>query len=343
MRPDRRLPVTDRLEALGVEARRALESASTGRELDEARSRYLGRKSEINQISRGLGSLGADERRRVGRAVNELKAELSALVESARARLADGAGEAPSPDLTLPGRLPWVGRRHVIIRTLERLESILRTMGFEVASGPHIEDEFHNFDALNIPADHPARDMHDTFYVEGGRLLRTHTSPVQIRTMRSRRPPIRIIAPGRVYRNESADASHSPEFYQLEGLYVDRGVRFGELKGVLLKFMRELFGKDVRVRFRAGYFPFTEPSTEVDIECRVCGGDGCSVCKGTGWVELIGAGMVDPRVFVAVGYDPDVYTGYAFGLGVDRTCMMLAGVDDIRLFLENDLRFLRRI
>ncbi len=334
----------DRLQKLGTEARRALESAGTDRELEEARVRYLGRKSELNQISRGLGGLESDERRRVGKAVNELKSELGSLLEAARQRL-EGASEPATAglDASLPGRLPWVGRKHVLTRTLERLESIFRTLGFEVALGPHVEDDFHNFDALNIPPDHPARDMHDTFYVEGGALLRTHTSPVQIRVMQSRKPPIRIIAPGRVYRNETPDASHGAEFYQLEGLYVDRDVRFGELKGVLTKFLRELYGESVGVRFRAGFFPFTEPSAEVDVECRICRGKGCSVCKGTGWVELLGAGMVDPRVFEAVGYDPDAVTGYAFGLGVDRICMMMTGTDDIRLLLENDLRFLRRV
>jgi phenylalanyl-tRNA synthetase alpha chain len=335
--------VIDRLEELGAEARGALDSASTEAELAEVRVRYLGRKSELNQMSRGLGSLGPDEKRRIGKAVNELKAELSLLLESAVERVRGGGDAVDRLDLTLPGRLPWVGRKHVLTRTLERLESIFRTLGFEVAIGPHIEDDFHNFDALNIPADHPARDMHDTFYVEGGGLLRTHTSPVQIRTMMSRRPPIRIVAPGRVYRNESPDASHSAEFYQFEGLYVDRAVRFGELKGVITRFMHELFGDDVNARFRAGYFPFTEPSTEVDVECRICKGAGCGVCKGTGWVELLGAGMVDPRVFEAVGYDSDTVSGYAFGLGVDRICMMLTGIDDIRYFLENDLRFLRQL
>ncbi|MBD3348477.1 MAG: phenylalanine--tRNA ligase subunit alpha [Candidatus Eisenbacteria bacterium] len=333
----------DRLREIGEAAREAFSSATDEKSLEDARVAYLGRKSELNRISRGLKDLDPEERRRVGRATNDLKKELAALCEEARERMAEGARRTGALDLTLPGRVPWVGRRHVLIRTLERLEEIFRTLGFEVALGPHIEDDFHNFDALNIPPDHPARDMHDTFFVEGGRLLRTHTSPVQIRVMQSRRPPIRIIAPGRVYRNEASDASHSSEFYQLEGLYVDRNVRVGELKGVLTKFLHELYGQDVGVRFRAGFFPFTEPSTEVDLQCRVCRGRGCPVCKGTGWVELLGAGMVDPRVFEAVGYDPDVYTGYAFGLGVDRISMMMTGTDDIRLFLENDLRFLDQV
>jgi phenylalanyl-tRNA synthetase alpha chain len=332
----------DRLTELGSRAREALEGASTVEELEAARVAYLGRKSEINQISRGLKELDKDQRREVGRAVNELKNELQGLLDASTERLASPAASA-GLDLTLPGRSPWVGRKHPLTRTYERLVTIFRGLGFEVALGPHIEDDFHNFDALNMPADHPARDMHDTFYIKGDVLLRTHTSPVQIRTMRASKPPIRIIAPGRAYRNEAQDASHQSEFYQLEGLYVDRDVRFGELKGVLVRFMRELYGENVKVRFRAGFFPFTEPSTEVDIECRVCEGSGCSVCSGTGWVELLGAGMVDPRVFEAVGYDPDEYTGYAFGLGVDRICMMMTGADDIRLFLENDLRFLRQL
>ncbi|MCK4915629.1 MAG: phenylalanine--tRNA ligase subunit alpha [Candidatus Eisenbacteria sp.] len=333
----------DRLKELGREARAALQSAATSVELENVRVKYLGRKSELNQVSRGLKDLESDERRSVGRAVNELKKELGALLEQSKKRLESAGDGSGGLDPTLPGRMPWVGGKHPLTRTYERLESIFRGLGFEVALGPHVEDDFHNFDALNIPADHPARDGWDTIYIDDDSLLRTHTSPVQIRVMESRKPPIRIIAPGRVYRNESADASHGSEFYQLEGLYVDRDVRFGELKGVLIRFMRELFGESVTLRFRAGFFPFTEPSTEVDVECLICQGTGCSVCSGTGWVELLGAGMVDPRVFEAVGYDPGEFTGYAFGLGVDRICMMMTGTDDIRLFLENDLRFLRQI
>ena len=333
----------DRLKELGDEAKVALQGAASIVELENVRVKYLGRKSELNQASRGLKDLKPDERRSVGRVVNELKNELGALLEQAKERLESAGDESVGLDPTLPGRMPWVGKKHPVTRTYERLESIFRGLGFEVALGPHIEDDFHNFDALNIPADHPSRDTHDTFYIDDDTLLRTHTSPVQIRVMESRKPPIRIIAPGRVYRNETPDASHGSEFYQFEGLYVDRGVRFGELKGVLIRFMRELYGENVALRFRAGFFPFTEPSTEVDVECLICKGAGCSVCSGTGWVELLGAGMVDPRVFEAVGYDPGEYTGYAFGLGVDRICMMMTGTDDIRLFLENDLRFLRQI
>ncbi len=333
----------DRLTELGREAKAALESAASVVELENVRVKYLGRKSELNQVSRGLKDLDPDERRSVGRAVNELKNELGALLEQSKERLESAGDESGGLDLTLPGRRPWVGRKHPLTRTYERLESIFRGLGFEVALGPDVEDDFHNFDALNIPPDHPARDRWDTFYIDDDALLRTHTSPVQIRVMESRKPPIRIIAPGRVYRNETQDASHGSEFYQLEGLYIDRGVRFGELKGVLIRFMKELFGENVTLRFRAGFFPFTEPSTEVDVECLICQGAGCSVCSGTGWVELLGAGMVDPRVFEAVGYDPGEFTGYAFGLGVDRICMMMTGTDDIRLFLENDLRFLRQI
>jgi phenylalanyl-tRNA synthetase alpha chain len=335
--------VIARLEEIRAEARLAFETARTERELEDARVKYLGKKSEIGRLSRGLGSLPAEERKSLGRAVNEAKAELADALGAARARLKAAARPSAAIDTTLPGRLPWVGRKHVLTRTLERLEGIFRTLGFEVALGPHIEDDFHNFGALNIPPDHPARDMHDTFYLDGGKLLRTHTSPVQIRVMESRTPPIRVICPGRVYRNETPDASHGSEFWQLEGLYVDRGVRFGELKGVLTKFLRELYGESVGVRFRAGFFPFTEPSAEVDVECQVCHGKGCGVCSGTGWVELLGSGMVDPRVFEAVGYDPDEITGYAFGLGVDRIAMMMTGTEDIRLLLDNDLRFLRRV
>jgi phenylalanyl-tRNA synthetase alpha chain len=336
--------VIERLNELRAEAAEALSSAGTDRELEDLRVKYAGRKSELNQISRGLGALPAEERRALGRAVNALKAELGDMLEAARQRIsARATGARPGTDVTLPGRVPWVGGKHPLTRTLERLEDIFRGLGFEVALGPHVEDDFHNFGALNFPEDHPARDAHDTFYVEGGKLLRTHTSPVQIRVMQSRTPPIRIIAPGRVYRNETPDASHGSEFYQLEGLYVDREVHFGELKGVLTKFLRELYGEDTRVRFRPGFFPFTEPSAEVDIECRICRQAGCSVCKGTGWIELLGSGMVDPRVFAAVGYDPGDVSGYAFGLGVDRICMMMTGTDDIRAFFENDLRLLKRV
>jgi phenylalanyl-tRNA synthetase alpha chain len=335
--------VIEQLSKLKAEAAEALSSAKTERELEDARVKYTGRKSELNRISRGLGALPSSERRAIGQAVNTLKSELASMLESARQRIGAQAGAATGADITLPGRVPWVGKKHPITRTLERLEDIFRGLGFEVALGPHVEDDFHNFEALNFPRDHPARDEHDTFYVEGGKLLRTHTSPVQIRVMQSRTPPIRIIAPGRVYRNETPDASHGSEFYQLEGLYVDREVHFGELKGVLTKFLRELYGETTKVRFRPGFFPFTEPSAEVDVECRICRQAGCSVCKGTGWIELLGSGMVDPRVFAAVGYDPDSVSGYAFGLGVDRICMMMTGMDDIRAFHENDLRLLRQV
>ena len=333
----------DRLRELAEDARRAFTEARSEGDVEQARIDYLGRKSELAGLSRKLGGLPPDERREAGRALNALKAELGELHEQAVARVCAPTASVVVVDPTLPGRVPWVGRKHPLTRTLERLEEIFLGLGFEVALGPHVEDDFHNFEALNFPPDHPARDEHDTFYVEGGLLLRTHTSPVQIRVMQSREPPIRIVAPGRVYRNETPDASHGAEFFQLEGLYVDRHVRFGELMGVLTKFLQELYGQSVGVRFRPGFFPFTEPSAEVDVECRVCRGKGCGVCKGTGWVELLGSGMVDPRVFEAVGYDPDEYTGYAFGLGIDRIAMMMTGVDDIRLFLENDLRFLRQI
>jgi len=334
----------ERLARLKSEAEKTIAEVATEKALEDARVRYLGRKSEVSSISKSLGGLPDAERRALGKALNEFKTEIGAALEAARGRLAGGGpARAAGLDLTLPGRAPWVGRTHPITRTLERLEEILLGLGFDIAVGPEVEDDFHNFEALNIPADHPARDMWDTFYVEGGGLLRTHTSPVQIRVMRSTRPPVRIIAPGKVYRNENPDASHGSEFYQLEGLYVDRDVRFGELKGVLIRFLSELLGEDVAIRFRPGFFPFTEPSTEVDVQCRICAGRGCSVCKGTGWVELVGAGMVDPRVFAAVGYDPDEVSGYAFGLGVDRIAMMFTGTADIRLFLENDLRFLRKV
>ncbi len=250
---------------------------------------------------------------------------------------------AGAVDVTLPAAGSGLGTIHPISRTMAEICDILGGMGFEIAEGPEVEDDYHNFEALNIPSDHPARDMHDTFFVEGGRLLRTHTSPVQIRVMESRRPPVRIIAPGAVYRHDD-DVTHSPMFHQIEGLMVDRGITFAHLKGVLTEFLRRVFGRDLAVRLRPSFFPFTEPSAEVDVACVVCQQQSstCRVCKGTGWLEILGAGMVDPAVFAAVGYDPEEFSGFAFGLGVERIAMLKYKIDDIRLFYSGDLRFLRQ-
>jgi phenylalanyl-tRNA synthetase alpha chain len=294
---------------------------------------------------KALGALAPDERRAAGQAINEAKAALQAALEARRVALEAAALEARLAadriDVTLPGRGQRPGGLHPVRRTLDRIERIFAQAGFSVAEGPEIEDDWHNFGALNIPEHHPARAMHDTFYFDAHTVLRTHTSPVQIRVMQAQRPPLRIIAPGRVYRCDS-DVTHSPMFHQVEGLMVDGGVSFADLKGILDEFLKTFFEADLAVRFRPSYFPFTEPSAEVDIACVICGGSGCRVCKESGWLEVLGCGMVHPNVFRAVDVDSERYTGFAFGMGVERLAMLRYGVNDLRLFFENDLRFLRQ-
>ena len=336
-------------EAVAADAIRSVGSASDRAALERLRVEFLGKKGRLTGALRVLGSLPAEERPAFGQRVNRAKEELDRAiatretelrVEERTAALAGGA-----IDVTLPAAGVPLGTIHPIARTMTEICEILGGMGFEIAEGPEVEDEYHNFEALNIPADHPARDMHDTFFVEGGSVLRTHTSPVQIRVMESRRPPIRIIAPGAVYRHDD-DVTHSPMFQQIEGLMVDRGITFAHLKGVLTEFLRRVFGRDLAVRLRPSFFPFTEPSAEVDVACVVCEQRGatadgpCRVCKGTGWLEILGAGMVHPAVFEAVGYDPEQVSGFAFGLGVERITMLKYKIDDIRLFYSGDLRFL---
>ncbi len=325
--------------ALG-EAAAAADAAA----LEAVRIKYLGRNGKLPEIMKGIGQADPGERKEIGQRANEFKTEVQALIDARREELQAGASSeaAGSFDLTLPGRWRGLGTHHPISQIIERASAIFRTIGFTVADGPDIEDEFHNFDALNTPAEHPSRDSHDTFYLADGRLLRTHTSPVQIRYMQAHRPPVRIIAPGRCYRRDTTDATHSANFHQVEGLYVDRQVSLADLKGDLGYFMRELMGQDVRIRMRPHFFPFTEPSVEVDFSCHVCGGKGCRVCKHSGWIEIAGAGMVNPKVFSAVGYAPDEVTGYAFGMGVERIAMILYGVPDIRMLYENDVRFLEQ-
>ncbi|HUU44389.1 MAG TPA: phenylalanine--tRNA ligase subunit alpha [Acidobacteriota bacterium] len=304
------------------------------------KSRYLGRKSPLNAILRGLKGMTPDQRRSLGTLANETRDRLTALFSSA----APDTVQAPKSafDHTLPGRMHPRGHRHLITRTMQEVVSIFYGMGFEVADGPEIESDYYNFAALNFPPDHPARDMQDTFFVGDEYLLRTHTSPVQVRVFESRRPPVRILAPGRSYRNEAINARANCVFYQVEGFYVDTDVSFADLKGVLTAFVEEYFGRRTQVRFRPSFFPFTEPSTEVDVTCLLCIGKGCPICKQEGWLEILGAGMIDPAVFEAVDYDPNVFSGYAFGLGVERIAMLKHGIDDIRLFYENDLRFLKQ-
>jgi phenylalanyl-tRNA synthetase alpha chain len=316
-------------------------SVEDEKQLEELRVKYLGRRGIIQSLFDKLREVPKEEKPALGKLLNELKElaqgkynEKKLEIERKKARVESVV------DLTIPGRLKYTGRKHPLTQTLEEIKKIFIGMGFEVASGPEIEDDYHNFEALNIPPEHPARDMQDTFFIEDKIILRTHTSPVQIRVMESRKPPVRIIAPGRVYRNEAISARSYCLFHQVEGLYVDEGVSFAELKGTLLAFAKQMFGSDVKLRFRPSFFPFTEPSAEVDVSCFICGGRGCRVCKYGGWLEILGCGMVDPNVFKFVGYDTEKYTGYAFGMGVERIAMLKYGIDDIRLFYENDFRFL---
>ena len=329
------------LRALRDEALQALEAAGDPAALEAFRVAFLGRKGgRLTAVLRGLGSAPAEERPRLGQLANEIKAEIEARFEERKAALGAQAGATTKrEDLSLPGRYLPFGSLHPITQVMEEVCGIFEGMGFTVAEGPDVETDHYNFEALNIPKHHPARDMHDTFYVSDGLLLRTHTSPMQARVMERQAPPLRFIAPGKVYRCDS-DITHTPMFHQVEGLLVDRDVSFADLKGVLTDFCGRMFGRDLALRFRPSFFPFTEPSVEVDIACVICGGSGCRVCKQTGWLEILGAGMIHPNVLSGVGYDPDVFSGFAFGLGVERIAMLKFGIDDIRLYYENDLRFL---
>ena len=335
----------ENLQALIQSARAEIAERVDLQALEDVRVRLLGKKGEITALLKSLGSMDPDARRQAGAKINEAKELLMQLLDERRAALeaAQLAERLASEtvDVTLPGRGQTIGGLHPVTRVRRRIEQIFRNAGFTIADGPEIEDDWHNFEALNIPANHPARAMHDTFYSPDGRLLRTHTSPVQVRVMESQKPPVRVIVPGRVYRNDS-DMTHTPMFHQVEGLVVDEGISFANLKAVLHGFMRELFEKDVKMRLRPSYFPFTEPSAEVDISCVSCGGSGCRVCKQTGWVEVAGCGVVHPNVLRAVNIDAEKYTGYAFGMGIDRLTMLRYNVNDIRMYFENDLRFLRQ-
>jgi len=308
-------------------------------DFEALRVKYLGRKGLVQELYKFIGTVPPQERPRVGKQINELRAFVEEQLNQLKQKYAQRKVKRKL-DVTLPGRRPPIGRKHPLTQTMDDIKRFFVGLGFSIADGPEVETDYYNFEALNIPKNHPARDMQDTLYITEEILLRTHTSPVQIRTMRNQQPPVRIIAPGRVYRRDTPDASHSPFFHQVEGLCVDKNISFGDLKAVIQEFARYMFGEDIHVRFRPSFFPFTEPSLEYDFNCVFCRGKGCKVCKYTGWVEISGAGMVDPNVFEAVGYDPEVYTGYAFGMGVDRIAMLRYAIDDIRLFFENDLRFL---
>ncbi|MFV0437507.1 MAG: phenylalanine--tRNA ligase subunit alpha [Desulfopila sp.] len=330
------------LHRLMAEAKASLAALGDSTKLEDFRIRYLGRKGQFSTIMRRLGSVPSEDRPRLGQLANSLKDEIEVLFAEKQAALLatkTGDGDASRPDLTLPGRRPQVGKLHPITQVMNEACAIFENLGFSVAEGPDVEHDHYNFEALNIPAHHPARDMHDTFYVSDEILLRTHTSPMQARIMEVQQPPLRVIAPGKVYRCDS-DITHTPMFHQLEGFLVDRQVSFADLKGVLTVFAEKMFGKKLPLRFRPSFFPFTEPSAEVDIACVICSGKGCRVCKKTGWLEILGSGMIDPEVFRMVGYDSRKYSGFAFGMGIERIAMLKYGIDDIRLFYENDLRFL---
>lgn len=343
----------EKIRALQAQAAAAIEKAANSlEELDGIRVKFLGKKGELTGILRGMGAVAAEERPKVGKIVNEARAQLEELIAQKNAELKTRALEQKLAhekiDVTLPGRIQPVGHLHPLTLTLERIKKIFMNMGFSVEEGPEIEQDYYNFEALNLPKDHPARDMQDSFYITEEILMRSQTSPVQARTMERNakagmaNKPIRMIAPGRVYRRDEYDASHSPMFTQVEGLVVDEGISLADLKGTLELFLREIFGEKVGVRFRPSFFPFTEPSAEVDISCVMCHGQGCSACKGTGWMEILGAGMVHPHVLEMSGYDPSKVSGYAFGLGVERITMLAYGVDDLRLFYDNDARFLKQ-
>jgi len=333
------------LENLNKQALSSVEAATDLRTLDEVRVHYLGKNGLFTEQLKQLGQLSKEERPKAGQAINKAKQVLQAAIEARKSILEQAALEARLAaeriDVSLPGRGMHSGSLHPVTRTMQRIEAIFASAGFTVAEGPEIEDDFHNFEALNIPAHHPARAMHDTFYFDEHLLLRTHTSPVQVRVMKDAEPPLKVIAPGRVYRCDS-DVTHTPMFHQVEGFMVDEHVTFADLKGIVHAFLKAFFEQDLKVRFRPSYFPFTEPSAEVDIECVMCGGEGCRVCGHTGWLEVMGCGMIHPEVFRHVDIDGEKYTGYAFGMGVERLAMLRYGVNDLRLFFENDLRFLRQ-
>jgi len=331
------------LQSLEIEARKQLAPLNEPEQLEDFRIRFLGRKGRFSAIMRQLGTVSQEDRPRLGQLANTIKKEIEKLFEQKSISLNSVPGAAAQdnlvPDLTLPGRYPAKGRLHPITQVMNEACRIFEQLGFSVAEGPDIETDHYNFEALNIPAHHPARDMHDTFYISDSILLRTHTSPMQARIMEAQQPPLRVIAPGKVYRCDS-DITHTAMFHQVEGFLVDKNISFANLKGVLTVFLREMFEQELPLRFRPSFFPFTEPSAEVDIACVMCNGSGCRICKKTGWLEILGSGMIDPEVFKMVGYDPEIFSGFAFGLGIERIAMLKYGIDDIRLFYENDQRFL---
>jgi len=329
--------------ALEKEIQGLLETLDSQEKLEKFRIDFLGRKGKVTQLSKGLGALSREERPEAGKAINRMKGWVEEALknrqQAIKARLQREKVAGERIDITLPGRRTPLGRHHPVTMVSRQIREIFEGMGFEVAHGPEVELDYYNFEALNIPKHHPARDMQDTFYISENVVLRTHTSPVQVRTMEKQQPPIRVITLGAVYRCDS-DVTHTPMFHQVEGLLVDKNVSMGDLKGILTRFVHLMFGESISLRFRPSFFPFTEPSAEVDIQCVICGGKGCRVCSHTGWLEILGCGMVDPEVFGFVDYDPEVYSGFAWGLGIERVAMLKYGINDLRAFFENDLRFL---
>lgn len=336
----------EKLEALREQALRELENLHTPKDLEEFRIRVMGKKGSLTEVLRGMGSLPAEERPKVGQLVNQLRSELETALAQRETEIQEAIKaqrlQEETLDVTMPGKQPAIGGLHPLNIVLEDMIDIFQSMGFDVVDGPEVETDEYCFEKLNLPKDHPARDMQDTFYITENLLLRTQTSAAQARIMEQRKPPIRIICPGRVYRADEVDATHSPVFHQVEGLVVDKGITMCDLKGVLEQFAHEIYGPETKVKFRPSFFPFTEPSVEVDVTCSECGGKGCRVCKGSGWIEILGAGMVHPRVLAGCGIDPEEYSGFAFGIGLDRLTTTRYKISDIRLLFENDLRFLEQ-
>lgn len=335
----------EKLEDIKLAALDELKNAVEKVQLESIRVKYLGKKGELTQILRGMGGLSPEERPIIGKIANEVRETLENAISKATEEIKNKEKEkrlqSEVIDISMPGKKQTIGNRHPLDLTLEKINEIFLSMGFSIEEGPEVEKDYYNFEALNIPKDHPARGEQDTFYINDNIVLRTQTSPIQIRTMENQKPPIKMIAPGKVYRSDAADATHSPIFYQIEGLVIDKGVTFADLKGTLELFTKKMFG-DVETKFRPHHFPFTEPSAEMDATCFVCNGEGCRVCKGSGWIEILGCGMVHPQVLRNCGIDPEVYSGFAFGFGLDRMVMQKYGIDDIRLLYESDMRFLNQ-
>lgn len=336
----------EKLQSIRNQAIDRLKNVRELKALDEIRVEYLGKKGELTQVLRGMKDLSSEERPILGQMANEVRGEIESKLEEVKDILAqkeqDKKLKAEIIDVTMPGKKRKMGHRHPMNLVVDEIKEIFLGMGYKIAEGPEIETDYYNFDALNMPEEHPARDEQDTFYINKNFMLRTATSPIQVRVMEKQKPPIRIICPGKVYRSDEVDATHSPVFHQLEGLVVDKDITFADLKGALEVFAKELFGDRVNVRFRPHFFPFTEPSAEMDVSCVACGGEGCNICKGSGWIEVLGCGMVHPKVLSMAGINPDVYTGFAFGMGLERLAMSKYGIKDLRLFIENDVRFLNQ-